>query len=297
MPYYTPLRYPGGKRRLASAVMRLLEHNGLKDVTYAETHAGSAAIGLALLLEEYAATIHVNDLSRSVFAFWHSVLNETEDLCQKINRTKVTMAEWRRQREIYRGGEAASIFDLGFATLFLNRTNRSGIVRGGVIGGQSQTGNWGLDVRFNKAEIVRRIRQISRFRSRIRLSQLDALDFVDELAPQLGPQSFVFCDPPYVTKGELLYLDNYTIKDHRLLARRMSRLKQPWVVTYDSPAIDNGLFGGHRRIVYKLHYVAQSRYQGQEVMFLSHDLKLPQLPSLLGPRMHLVRSKTCLQLR
>src|SRR3954452_7666158 len=142
MPFYTPLRYPGGKRRLTHVVTRLLEENGLRDVEYAEPYAGGAAIALSLLFEEYASVVHINDLSRPVFAFWHAALNDTKELCCRIERTNVTMREWHRQRKVYENRAAADLADLGFATLFLNRTNRSGILSGGVIGGKSQESEW-----------------------------------------------------------------------------------------------------------------------------------------------------------
>src|SRR5215211_6202291 len=131
MPYYTPLRYPGGKRRLAATVVQFLKQNGLKDVKYVEPYAGGAAIALALLLEEYASVVHINDLSRPVYAFWHTLLNDNDGLCRRLDRVKVTMREWRRQRSVYERRETADLADLGFATLFLNRTNRSGIIGGG----------------------------------------------------------------------------------------------------------------------------------------------------------------------
>src|SRR4051812_20920223 len=112
MPYYTPLRYPGGKRRLSKIVMRLLEANGFKDVEYVEPYAGGCAIGLALLMEEYASIIHVNDLSRPVYAFWHTVLNDNSDLCKRIRTTKVTMREWHRQRLIYEDRACANLGEL-----------------------------------------------------------------------------------------------------------------------------------------------------------------------------------------
>ena len=135
MPFYSPLRYPGGKRRLASAVTQLLDANNLKNVTYVEPFAGGAAIGLALLLEEYATTIHINDLSRPVYAFWHTVLHDSKELCRRIERAKLTVSEWRQQRKVYEERETAQLDDLGFAAMYLNRTNRSGIIDGGVIGG------------------------------------------------------------------------------------------------------------------------------------------------------------------
>lgn len=274
--YYTPLRYPGGKRRLASAIKQLLGENGLTDVQYVEPFAGGAAVALTLLLDEYASSVHINDLSRPVFAFWHSVLNETADLCRRIELAEVTMGEWRAQRVVYDNRETADLADLGFAALFLNRTNRSGIIDGGVIGGKNQTGAWGIDARFNKKALIQRIQRIGRYNSRITLYQSDALNFTTDTLPGLGKNTFAFYDPPYIDSGEDLYLNLYQLDDHRRLARAVKRLKQPWVMTYDISAIKHGILPRNRSILYGLKYTTQGRYEGREVMFLSDKVKLPQ---------------------
>ena len=277
MTFYTPLRYPGGKRRLLAFVGRLLETNQLWNVQYVEPCAGGASLALALLYEEYASTIHINDLSRPVFAFWYTALNDAEELCDRIQRTTVSMDEWHRQRAVYENSEAADLSDLGFATFFLNRTNWSGIIGGGVIGGKEQTGGWKIDSRFAKDELIRRIMQIRRYRNRIHLYQQDAFDFTNSVVDGLEGNVLAFYDPPYIEKGNALYFDNYELEDHRRLANRLRCLRQPWIVTYDyDAAIRHELFPRHLRLSFELSYSARGRHHGREAMFFSDRLQLPE---------------------
>ena len=276
MPFHSPLRYPGGKRRLSTFVMRLLELNGLREVQYVEPYAGGASLALALLFGEYASTVHINDLSRPVYAFWHSVLNDTEELCRKIESVEISISEWSRQRSIYDSREEADLGDLGFATFFLNRTNRSGIIGGGVIGGKHQIGRWSLDARFTKRELVQRIRRIGRYKDRIKLYNQDGIEFTRDVVGRLGKKTFVFYDPPYIEKGQQLYLNNYDICDHRLLEKQVTQLQQPWIVTYDyEGATRHQLYEHHPRLAFELSYSAQARHKSKEALFLSKHFTLP----------------------
>jgi len=246
-------------------------------------------VALGLLFEEYAAAIHLNDLARPIYAFWHAVLNDTETLCKRIKNATVTMNAWRRHRKVYERREDADLDDLAFSTLFLNRTNRSGILAGGVIGGKAQDGKWKLDVRFNKENLTERIRKIARYKDRIRLTQLDALAFINSKVSKLGKKAFIFFDPPYIEhSSHLLYLNNYDLQGHRDLESRIIRLKQPWIVTYDYAAVKNRLYAQQRRAVYLINYTAHMKHAGREAMFFSDRLELPKMAEALPWRTKLL---------
>lgn len=271
--YASPFRYPGGKGKVANFVKLLMLENGLVGRDYVEPYAGGASVGLALLFEDYADRIHINDINPGVHAFWYSALNATTELCERIERTPVTMQEWERQRAIMVNAEDVDSLDLGFATLFLNRTNRSGIISGGVIGGKNQRGKWKLNARFNKTDLVQRIRKIGRHRSRIVLTRLDAVEFVEPWCrAEIMPASFLYLDPPYFVKGAGLYDNFYSPNDHADVAAAVSKLEHPWIVSYDAAPEIIALFERFNCVRYSLTYSAQTRGHGSEIMFFSDDL-------------------------
>lgn len=275
--YKSPLRYPGGKGRIANYVKVLMLENGLVGRDYVEPYAGGASVALELLFEDYADVVHINDLNHGVFAFWQSVLTATEELCERVASTPVTMREWHRQREIARD-PTAMLLDAGFATLFLNRTNRSGIISGGVIGGKEQSGEWKLDARFNRTDLIQRIRKIGRHRSRITLSNEDAASFLHPWLKEDAPSAFIYLDPPYFVKGRGLYDNFYGPEDHADLAALVRRLAHPWIVSYDAVPEILRLYEGFDAVRYSLSYSANTRGLGSEVMFFSPDITQADFP-------------------
>lgn len=185
---------------LSNFMKLLIFQNALLDGDYVELYAGGAAIAWSLLFDEYVRHVHVNDIDPAVYAFWASVLYETEDLCRLIGDTPVNMDTWRLQRDILEHPAMYSQLERGFSAFFLNRTNRSGIVHGGVIGGKGQSGRWKLDARFNRLDLIGRIRHIARYASRISLYNLDAAELLGQLAPTLPSRSLIYLDPPYWAK-------------------------------------------------------------------------------------------------
>ena len=272
-PYVSPLRYPGGKRRLTNFVKFVFRYNGLLDGIYVEPFAGGASIALSLLFDEYASYIIINDISRPIFAMWHTILHETDSMCSLIEDANVTIDEWHRQREIYYNG--SDLVSLGFATLFLNRTNRSGIIEGGVIGGVYQTGKYKINARFNKTDLIRRIRRIARYKDRIRIYNMDAINFLQSVVPPLPSNTLVYLDPPYYKKGKDLYVNYYDNSDHVAIANYLSTASVRWMISYDDVPEIRTIFSNYRSITYRLSYSAASRYSGREVMFFHNDIVIP----------------------
>lgn len=256
----------------------LFLRNDLVGYNYVEPYAGGAGVALSLLYEEYASHIHINDLDHSVFALWYAVLNEPDELCQRIVNTAVTMEEWERQKQVQSAADIDRV-DLAFSTFFLNRTNRSGIIDGGVIGGKDQKGIWKLDARYNSDALIHRIQKVARYRNRITLTQMDAADYTREVIIDLPQETFTYFDPPYYVKGEGLYENSYLDEDHKEIAELIRGVKQPWIVSYDAVPRILGLYEGLNRIAYSLSYSAADRYRGSEVMFFSSDIELPDVPS------------------
>lgn len=287
MPFHTPLRYPGGKRKLANFIKLVFEYNDLFGAHYVEPYAGGAAIALSLLFEAYVSHIHINDISKPVYAFWHSVLYETENLCNLVESTDVTIHEWHRQRAIQAMASEVGLVELGFSTFFLNRTNRSGIINGGVIGGKNQDGPYKLNARFNKQNLTSRIRRIANYRNQISICSEDAADFIRNTVSCLPPETLVYLDPPYFEKGKGLYENYYESEDHEEIANLLANLKQKWIVTYDNVPNIVGLYAQYRSRVYSLSYSAASRYKGSEIMFFCNQLEIPPIanPVLVSKRM------------
>lgn len=286
---FSPLRYPGGKGKLARFVATLIKQNGLSDGLYVEPYAGGAAVAWELLLTGVVRRVAINDVSRPVFAFWRSVLEQTDELTALIVDTPVDVATRDRQKAVLGSPDDASDLELGFAMFFLNRTHRSGILNGGVIGGRDQTGKWKIDARYNKRDLIRRIERIAAARRRIELTNLDAVEFVQNKSPAWTAKTLVYLDPPYYEKGSQLYYDYYCEEDHLEVAQAVRSLsKVHWLVSYDDVLPIQQMYGGAPALQYTIGYSARNVLRGREAMFFSDGLVVPEVE---GSMVELHRAK------
>jgi len=277
---HSPLRYPGGKNCIFPFVSSLISGNNLIGCNYIEPYAGGAGLALRLLYEEYAESIVINDLDPLVFVFWTVCVSQPDRLVEWIEKTPVTIATWRNCKEIIRQRNCAVSFDLASSFFFLNRTNVSGVLSGGVIGGLQQAGKYKIDARFNKPELIRKIKKIARFASRIEVTNLDGIKLIEKFISPMR-NTFLYLDPPYYGKGSNLYLNAYKDADHERLSKYVRQLSTPWLLSYDNSSFIKSLYTPFERRAYKLQHSTSNKI-GDEILMFSPMLTFKDSLSYLG---------------
>lgn len=267
----SPLRYPGGKASLAGFFGDVIAALGIEHARYIEPYAGGVGAGIALLREGIVDQLVVNDIDPAVYAFWRSAVEENASLIELVATTPLTIEEWRKQRDIYRTRDETDMLRLGFAFFFLNRTNRSGILNAGVIGGQLQHGKYKIDARFNRETLIERLAAIGKLADRIDVTDLDGRTVIQQYAKEAS--SFMYIDPPYVQAGSQLYLNAFDGRDHKALAAVVNAISQAhWLVTYDAAPLIENLYRDRFQCRLELTYSARYPGQAEELLVASSSV-------------------------
>lgn len=276
MNFLSPLRYPGGKGRLAPYLARVIAHQQVRIDTYCEPYAGGAGAGLRLLADGHVNRIIINDLNPGIAAFWRSVFGNNEALRQRIWDCSVNLDQWHSARSVYQAPVGQDDLELGFATFFLNRTNRSGILSARPIGGLEQTGAWLIDARFNKEDLTGRIKELGALASRVSVRQERAINLIHTLNRRTRPV-LLYVDPPYVVPGDELYMTDHSWAEHQRLERRLRESPHPWLLSYDVDDRTRLLYRGFRCLRFGISHTAQKQKVGHEYMFFSRGLRVPDV--------------------
>ena len=274
--YYSPLRYPGGKGKLASFMEYMIDQLGHRGGTYIEPFAGGAGIAMELLLRNVVSRIVINDYDKAVWSFWRVILTETDRFVEEIRTVPLTMDEWQKQHEILVTQNDKYSFELGFAAFYMNRTNRSGIIKGGVIGGQEQAKDWKMDVRFKREELVTRIQRIAARKKDIKLYNKDVNSFIKNYVPLYEENALIYFDPPYFRKGQQLYMNFFNYKDHvRIEQEIREHVNCDWIITYDyEPQIEE-IYHNYNLRLYDLNYSVSTKRKANELMIFKDGIIIP----------------------
>lgn len=239
-------------------------------IDYAEPYAGGAGLALRLLFEEYVNKIYINDFDPAIYAFWYTVLNDIDRFCDWVDKVDISIENWQKYKTIQSDINSVGTFELAKSTFFLNRTNISGVIKGGVIGGQEQLGKYKIDARFNKQDLILKLKKIHAFRDRIIISNEDGVNFVDTIERK-KKDIFLYLDPPYYRKGADLYMNFYRDKDHLELSQHVRKLNKKWMISYDNQDFILNLYSEEKKLLYKLSQCASNRI-GDEVLVFSKSL-------------------------
>lgn len=285
---YSPLRYPGGKGKLAPFMGLMINKMNIQNGTYIEPFAGGAGVALMLLMEGYVDNIVINDYDKAIYSVWRAIVSEPENLVDRILHTPVDIEEWKKQKEIYVGQNSKYSLDLAFATFFLNRTNRSGILKGGPIGGIEQTGNYGIDARYNAEKLVERIRAIAKHKKHIKVYNKEIVSFIEHVLPSYGQNTLTYFDPPYFKKGPELYKNFFDKEDHAKIARLiLSGVPGNWIITYDDTPEIIELYKQQCIRRYDLNYSAANTGKSSEVIVFNDDKFCPTNQELLNQEINI----------
>jgi DNA adenine methylase len=276
---YSPLRYPGGKGKLVPLIKLMIEKTELVNSTYIEPFAGGAGAALSLLFSDTVDHIVINDYDKSIYSFWRAIIEDTERLLELIQNTEVSIQEWYRQKNIYLNNSDRYSIELAFATFFLNRTNRSGILNAGPIGGYNQTGNYLIDARYNRENLTQRILNIANRKKQITVYNKDVRSFIRTYLPKYN-NAFIYLDPPYYNKGQALYKNYFNNADHTQIAKTVANLDNYWIVTYDDTPTILNLYQNHAHRLFDLSYSLAEKKKASEVMFICDNLLFPTVDEL-----------------
>ncbi|MFA6667641.1 MAG: DNA adenine methylase [Bacilli bacterium] len=276
--FYSPLRYPGGKNKISAFIAKICIDNNING-HYVEPYSGGASVALFLLIEGYVQHITINDRDRSIYAFWHSVLKNTNQLCNLIKNTELSIGEWERQKAIQKNKKKSDLLSLGFSTFYLNRTNISGIINGGIMGGIDQKGNYLMDCRFNKDELISRIQRIAKKKKQIRLYKKDAVKLIDKISNEVENDNTIFYfDPPYYQKASSLYMNYYKDGNHKMVSEKIKSIKNiKWIVSYDNVPEIQKLYSDCQKKEFSFKHTAYKSRIGKEILFFSNNIVEPQI--------------------
>lgn len=273
---YSPLRYPGGKSKIAPLIRLIIEKTGSSDITYIEPFAGGAGVALSLLIEGVVDQVVINDYDKAIYSFWRALKEATQELIDLIEHTPLTIDEWKHQKDIYSTQNKRYSVELGFAAFYLNRTNRSGILSAGPIGGYNQTGNYGMDARFNRDALIGRIQEIAKYKSQIVVYNKEIRSFISGVIPKYQANAFVYFDPPYFENGQRLYKNFFSPTDHTDIALSIiNGVNCPWVITYDDVPELRGIYSNYMQRRYNLNYSAANKGKGSEIIIFKDPYLLP----------------------
>lgn len=251
----SPYRYPGGKSKVIDYLYWHLESK--KTGVLISPFTGGGSFELAMLEAGVVDKIHMNDLDPGVFSFWWVLKHMPFELINRIEEKLPTHEEYFQAQQLIKNDyKHADLIEAAWASFLVNRLAYSGVFKANPLGGKFGTSN-DLLQRWNPHDLVKRINKIHSMADQIKVTQLPAIELIEE--SYWNENATLFIDPPYVVKGKDLYHCYFTEDDHIELSQILDSLHMGFpgadvVVTYDYCELLNTLYRSPvRRVVGRVY--------------------------------------------
>jgi DNA adenine methylase len=290
-PTVTPLRYPGGKTWLLPYINDFLKFHKIQLGTIIEPFAGSASVSVGLLKSGIADNAVLCENDPMIISFWKSALYSSEEFVELIKNTDISMDTWYEFKK-YLANDAPTKYsdlEIGFAFLFYNRTNYSGIITAGPIGGRRQLSKYSIKCRFNPERIIKKVSQLSALNERIEIIHGDGNEYLRKFTGNQEENIFIYVDPPYYDAGKVLYRKFFAIDDHMELEGILTHINSPWLASYDDVNFIRNLYKSSKSQYVYTDYQAGNLKRGSRELLLS-NLKIPPITAKLKTSNHKIEN-------
>ena len=297
---YSPLRYPGSKRRVMNELLPMFP-DGIKD--WREPFMGSLSVTLAFIQSQKAIDcerIVAADLNPEIYAFWEGVKRDPQEVHQIqyewVTKGIPSLSEYREalkelgeeDKEVQRLDEILisesrdfwkELQSVDCSTLGLSkRAARLYLVNKLSFSGMGDSGSLGLyQTRKFVPEKGVELESVSKV--------IQNVYFVNkpfqETVKDVTKDTFIFFDPPYYAQeGAGLYGRNGDLHKgfpHKEFGNVANGLKCNWLITYDDSPFVRRMFRGKYintlYIRYSCSYThAEDSLDGEELLISNYDI-------------------------
>jgi len=283
-PLKSPLRYPGGKTRVAKLLLAYApEHK-----EYREVFAGGAAL---FFHKAKCEKNWINDRHPGLYAFYVALRDHFPafaKLCRKqAGDLRTIFNYWADRRDLMDASDGDYIVERAVQFFFINRTVWTGRV---VYDPQrrsrlyfSNPEGWGrLEEKLGKLELIAQKLQ------GVTISN----DSFEQCLSHLSNNALVYCDPPYIrdtycSATDKLYDKSFNEEHHRLLARLLEETPARVMISYDDCPQARDLYSGPKWRFVELQWkycgrhavtddarrngVKERKVSGRELLILNYD--------------------------
>ena len=274
MKYTTPLRYPGGKSR----AIKFLSQHLPKIESYREPFLGGGSMALYVTQTYPNTDVWVNDLYYPLYAFWVTLRDHGQQLCDDLRELKTELGEsYDAHKMAFDDAKDKlnnDLYESGFNFYVANKCSFSGLTANSSFSKQASRANFtfrGIDKLPALSELIQGWRITNQS--------------YEELL--YGRNAFVFLDPPYAIKDNLYGNkgDMHKSFDHKLFAAYACASENKCMITYNSELFIKDRFPDWYQKDWDLTYTMRSsgtytkdQKKRKELLLLNYE----QQTSLIG---------------